>query len=34
MVRRANAAISHLDYARDTASAVALTALKDSQGCP
>ena len=29
-----NAAISQLDYARDTASADALAALKDSQGCP
>jgi hypothetical protein len=29
-----NAAISQFDYARDTASADALTALKDSQGCP
>jgi len=29
-----NAAISQFDYARDTASADALMALKDSQGCP
>ena len=29
-----NAAISQFDYSRDTSSADALTALKDSHGCP